>query len=195
MINMNNPTNPTFAGCYAGDGYTHDVQCVVYDGPDTTYLDKEICFASNEDTITIVDVTNKGSPQLLARRAYSNSAYTHQGWLTEDHEYFIFNDELDEWDNPETRTHVMNVKDLNNPTYEGFHPGRSAAIDHNNYVLGEFVYQANYRAGLNILKIGSNLDNAEFTEMGYSTFSQLVMPTSLMEHGRPILTIHQAALL
>jgi len=56
---------------------------------------------------------------------------------------------------------------LNNPTYQGFHAGRSAAIDHNNYVLGEFVYQANYRAGLNVLKIGNNLDNADFLEAGY----------------------------
>ena len=53
--------NPTFAGCFDDDGYTHDVQCVVYSGPDADYTGAEICFASNEDTVTIVDVTDKDS--------------------------------------------------------------------------------------------------------------------------------------
>ena len=28
------PLNPRFAGCFAEDGYTHDAQCVLYNGPD-----------------------------------------------------------------------------------------------------------------------------------------------------------------
>ncbi|MFQ5530593.1 MAG: choice-of-anchor B family protein, partial [Gemmatimonadota bacterium] len=41
MINLSNLTNPAFSGCFADvttgrnfTGYTHDVQCVVYSGPD-----------------------------------------------------------------------------------------------------------------------------------------------------------------
>ncbi|MEM1269970.1 MAG: choice-of-anchor B family protein, partial [Bacteroidota bacterium] len=44
MIDINEPTNPTFAGCFAdastgrsGTGYSHDAQCVVYTGPDADY--------------------------------------------------------------------------------------------------------------------------------------------------------------
>ena len=44
MINIKDPMNPTFAGCFSdpstgrsGTGYTHDAQCVVYNGPDTEY--------------------------------------------------------------------------------------------------------------------------------------------------------------
>src|SRR5690606_9195402 len=96
MVNIQDPLNPTFAGCFAEDGYTHDVQCVVYDGPDAEHQGKEICFASNEDTVTIVDVTDKQSPVMLSQAIYPNHAYTHQGWLTEDHRTFIGNDELDE---------------------------------------------------------------------------------------------------
>jgi len=36
MVNIQNPTSPTNAGCFSSDGYTHDTQCVVYAGPDTT---------------------------------------------------------------------------------------------------------------------------------------------------------------
>jgi hypothetical protein len=41
------------------------VQCVIYDGPDTRFTGREICFASNEDTVTIVDLTDIAAPQML----------------------------------------------------------------------------------------------------------------------------------
>ena len=100
MINIQTPTNPTAAGCFSADGYTHDAQCVNYDGPDLDHQGTEICFNSNEDTLTIVDVTNKAAPVMLSRTGYSGSRYTHQGWLTEDQAYFLLDDEEDERDNP-----------------------------------------------------------------------------------------------
>lgn len=168
MVDVNDATNPVFVGCYSVDGYTHDVQCVIYDGPDSAYIGKEICFASNEDTITIVDVTVKTNPTLISKRTYQNDLYTHQGWLTEDHSHFLFNDELDEYYSvvPKTSTHVMDVRDLTNITYVGFYSGRTNAIDHNHYVKGEYLYQANYRAGFNILKI-NDVTNADFEEAGF----------------------------
>ena len=33
-IDVSDPLNPQFAGCYDEDGYTHDAQCVIYRGPD-----------------------------------------------------------------------------------------------------------------------------------------------------------------
>ena len=61
--------NPTFAGCVADDGYTHETQCVTYHGPDADYAGRELCFSSNADTLTIVDVTDKATPgRALAHR-------------------------------------------------------------------------------------------------------------------------------
>ena len=37
-VDVSNPLNPTFAGCFAEDGYTHDAQCVIYNGPDARYF-------------------------------------------------------------------------------------------------------------------------------------------------------------
>merc|ERR1719491_940567 len=96
MYDISSPLNPTLAGCFDSDGYTHDVQCVIYNGPDNAYAGKEICFASNENTVTIVDVTDKAEPVQISRTTYQQSRYTHQGWLTEDHKYFLFNAELTE---------------------------------------------------------------------------------------------------
>ena len=38
MVNVNDPTNPQFAGCFGQDGYVHDAQCVIYNGPDDRYV-------------------------------------------------------------------------------------------------------------------------------------------------------------
>lgn len=167
MINIQNPTTPVFAGCYSGDGYTHDAQCVNYNGPDVQHQGDEICFNSNEDTLTIVDVSNKGAPVLLSRTPYNGAEYSHQGWLTEDHVHFLLNDELDETRNGHnTRTYVWDVSDLENPSHTGTFTGTLPNIDHNLYVKGNYVYEANYRAGLRILDI-SNITIGSLTEVAY----------------------------
>lgn len=166
MIDLVDPANPSFAGCYSGDGYTHDTQCVVYAGPDVEHRGREVCFSSNLDTVTIVDVTDKSNPLLLSRTGYDHE-YTHQGWLTEDHRYFLLGDELDEVRNGHgSRTYVWDLSDLDAPFLVGHHTGVTAAIDHNQYVRGNHVFQANYRSGLRILRLG-NLDLAEMGEVAY----------------------------
>ncbi len=152
MVNVQDPENPTFAGCFGDDGYTHDVQCVTYDGPDTDYTGDEICFASNEDTITIVNVTNKNRPVQLSQIVYPNIGYVHQGWLTEDQHYFISDDELDEITfGGQTRTLVSDVSDLDNPEFISAYRHPVSSIDHNLYVKGRYAYASNYTSGLRIL--------------------------------------------
>ncbi len=154
MVDIRDPLQPTFAGCFSLDDYTHDAQCVTYAGPDTRFRGREICLNSNEDTLTIVDVTDKGSPVMLARVGYSGARYTHQGWLTEDHAYFLLDDELDEVQyGYNTRTYVWDVSALDEPRVVGVHTAATAAIDHNQFVRGNHTYQANYRAGLRILHL------------------------------------------
>ena len=170
MVDVNTPTTPTFAGCFSADGYTHDAQCVIYSGPDSQHTGKEICFASNEDTLTIVDVTNKSTPVQLSRVDYTqpgNSHYAHQGWLTEDQQYFVFDDEFDEMgQGHNTRTYVWDVSDLDAPTLNGFTDAAGSSIDHNQYIRGNHTYQANYARGLRILEL-TDLPNAGLTEVGF----------------------------
>lgn len=153
MYDLTDPGAPVQSGCFDEDGYVHDVECVIYDGPDTEHVGSEICFASNEDTVTIVDVTDKSAPKMLARHGYPTAAYTHQGDVTPDHEWFIFGDEGDESSGTvdSTATYIVNVADLDNPgevlTY--LHP--TAAIDHNLYLHDGYVWQTNYVEGLQVL--------------------------------------------
>ena len=166
MINIQTPTNPTSAGCFSADGFTHDAQCVNYDGPDLDHQGKEICFNSNVDTLTIVDVTNKAVPVMLSRTGYSGSGYTHQGWLTEDQVYFLLGDELDERDATNTRTYMWDVSDLDDPALIGFHESTTTATNHNQYVKGSYTYQSNYRAGLRILDI-TDIANGNLSEEAF----------------------------
>lgn len=160
---------PTFAGNFSADGYTHDTQVVSYTGPDSDYVGQEIAFSSNEDTLTIVNVTDKSNMTQLSRVGYSGAEYVHQGWLSEDQRFFFTNDELDEYrsDDPmNTRTRVWDVSDLENPVLLGFHSGEKTTIDHNLYVKGDYIFQANYTSGLRVLKI-NDAASLDFEEWGY----------------------------
>jgi hypothetical protein len=167
MVDIHNPVAPVFAGCLGQDGYTHETQCVRYHGPDTTYLGHEICFSSNEDTLTIVDVTNKSAAVQLSRTTYTGVGYTHQGWLTENHGYFLLDDELDEVrSGVNSSTYIWNVADLDAPSMTGVYRGPSTSIDHNQYIRGNRAYQSNYRSGLRILDI-SNIGAASLNEVAF----------------------------
>jgi choice-of-anchor B domain-containing protein len=132
MINVRDPANPSGVGCFSDDFYSHDAQCVVYRGPDLEHQGREICFNSNEDSLTIVDVTNKAAPRQLSRSDYAGRGYTHQGWLTEDHAFFLLGDELDEiLAHHGSRTYIWDLSDLDAPAVVGTHTGSSPAIDHN----------------------------------------------------------------
>lgn len=167
MIDIRNPKQPVFVGCFSADGYTHDAQCVIYHGPDPDYFGREICFNSNEDSLTIVDVTDKQAPNLVARVSYLGQRYSHQGWLTEEHDYFLLGDELDELrTGVGTTTFVWDTSDLDAPFVAGTHLGESTAIDHNQYVRGNHVFQANYRSGIRVLRLG-DLSEGEMSEVAF----------------------------
>ncbi len=167
MINIQNPLTPTFAGCFSSDGYTHDAQCVLYFGPDAAHRGKEVCFNSNEDTVTIVDVTNKSAPVQLARQTYSGSRYTHQAWLTEDQRYLLVDDELDEQNNGHnTRTYIWDVTNLDGPVLINSYTAAVASIDHNLYTVGNYAFAANYRSGLRVLNT-TNVSSGTLTEAAF----------------------------
>ena len=162
MIDVNDPTNPTFAGCESETGYVHDTQCVVYDGPDTRYTGRELCFNSNgieynlngENYLSIVDVTDKSNPVTLSRLQYDGSGYSHQGWLTEDQAYFLHGDEGDEiLAGVNTTTRVWDVSDLENPEVVNVFENDTTSIDHNVYTQGDLAYASNYTSGLRVYDV------------------------------------------
>ena len=162
MIDVRAPAEPVFLGCFADNttgrqrtGYSHDAQCVIYRGPDEDYQGREICFGANETALSIADVTDRDNPVAIARGEYPNVAYAHQGWLTEDHRHFFMGDEADEAQGgvDRTRTLIWDVADLDDPLLLKEHFAETGTIDHNQYVRGNRLYQANLMSGLRVLDI------------------------------------------
>ncbi|WP_299435765.1 choice-of-anchor B family protein [uncultured Aquimarina sp.] len=170
FIDIRDPKNPVDAGGFlstGGEAYSHDAQAIIYNGPDTDYTGREILIGSNEIEVVIADITDKANPVTIATISYSDVAYTHQGWFTEDQRYFLLGDEGDESAvGFNTRTIIFDFNDLDNPIFHMNYTGPTAAIDHNGYVKGNKFYMANYRAGLRVIDI-SDIANKNISEIGY----------------------------
>jgi len=167
VFDISNPLMPVPLGVTHDDGYTHDSHCRIYKGPDKDHRGGEICFNANEDTVTIFDMTSKINPTRLARVTYENATYTHQAWLTKDHSHILVADEIDEQDHGiNSTTYIFNVSDLEKPKYVGKYVADTAAIDHNNYIIGDTNYAAKYTAGLRVEDI-SGVAKGKIREIGY----------------------------
>ncbi|MCY3678691.1 MAG: choice-of-anchor B family protein [Gemmatimonadetes bacterium] len=179
MLDLSEPSEPAFAGCFfdgqtgrRGTGYSHDAQCVIYDGPDEDYQGREICLGSNETALSISDVTDKDNPVMVSMADYPAVAYAHQGWLTEDHRFFYMNDEGDE---PQglvegTRTLIWDVEDLDEPVLAAEYIAETPDTDHNLYIRDNLMYQSNYGAGLRILDITDRTDPVEIAYFDNSPY-------------------------
>ena len=173
FIDISNPANPIAAGGLESEGYTHDAQVITYSGPDARYTGKEIFLGSNEDRLVIVDITNKETPVLISSITYTNRGYTHQGWFTENQQYFLLGDETDEINfGFNSRTVIFDLTDLENPVVHHEYIGPTAAVDHNGYVKGNEFFLANYTAGVRVLNI-ADIENKNLSEVGFfDTFPQ-----------------------
>jgi choice-of-anchor B domain-containing protein len=165
FINIQDPLKPREEGGFTN--YAHDAQVVTYNGPDTEHVGKEILIGSNENEVVIVNISDKSNPIKLAAISYPNVRYAHQGWFTEDSNYFILGDELDEFRlGGKTRSIIFDFKDLDNPKLHFEYFGTTDAIDHNGYVKDNIYYQANYTAGVRMIDI-SDIENKNITEIGF----------------------------
>ncbi|MCP3918998.1 MAG: choice-of-anchor B family protein [bacterium] len=177
-----NPTNPPFVGDWQ-DRYVHDAQIVTYTtGP---LAGKEIAYCSSgfnggwdSTGLTIVDVTNKSNPVVMDQLNYSNAEYSHQGWLSEDRQYYYHGDELDEGNlGIPTKTFIIDVADPNNISEVGTFTNGDSATGHNLYTRGEFIYEANYKSGLRVFDASNPVAPVEvgyidtYTSSGGSQYS------------------------
>jgi hypothetical protein len=155
-LDLTNPTQPTVAGGWT-DFYVHDAQVVTWrSGP---LAGREIAFTGSgigsgltQGGLRVVDITNPGNPQLLSTLLYPNGDFTHQVWLSDDHQYLYINDEEDESLGrvPVTTTRIVDVSDPTSPALVGSFTSGFNAIDHNLYVNGRYIFEANYTIGLRV---------------------------------------------
>jgi choice-of-anchor B domain-containing protein len=168
MVDVSKPEKPALAGCNGQDGYTHDMQCTVYHGPDAPYQGREICLGSNEDTLTITDVTDRDNPKQISKTSYPTASYVHQGWLTPDHKYFLSDDELDEAQSEvsSTTTYMWDMRDLDHPKVMGEFEHGTQSIDHQLFITGKIATESNYMSGVRFIGT-SKLAKGKLAKKGF----------------------------
>jgi len=157
---------------------SHDAQVVTYVGPDTNYSGREIAVLSAgfNEQLVVLDVSNPSAPAQISSTGYPGAAFSHQGWFDESQKYFFMGDEEDELfgisdpQNPDlpdtTRTYVFDMMDLEYPALLCHFDAPYAAIDHNMFVKGDKLYQANYTSGFTVWEIPAGGPDASMTDCG-----------------------------
>jgi choice-of-anchor B domain-containing protein len=165
IVNIREPTNPTFAGCYE-ETRVHDVQCLTYGGPDTRFTGRELCITSTGggESVGVVDVTDKTDPVTLSLTGYPNSAFSHQGSLLDGHRFYVHDTEST------TRTpqgvEIFDMADLTNPVHIGFVASVAQSTEHNLYQSGRYLHQSNYSSGLRVYD-SRNVADGTLEEVGF----------------------------
>ncbi|PPR04323.1 hypothetical protein CVT24_013396 [Panaeolus cyanescens] len=163
FIDMSDIANPKRTGCAADDGYVHDAQCLIYHGPDKKYEGTEICYGYNEDSLTIYNITDKTTSNIISVTSYDGASYTHQGWVLDvnNQDFLLMDDEYDEVDrlgaaaDGRATTLIWNITSLENPILSGTYKSDVIAVDHNQYIKNFFSYQSQYSSGLRIIDVSS----------------------------------------
>lgn len=153
-----NPASPTYVSAW-NPKYTHDG--AVFNWPTGPYAGREIFLAcgglngGQTDTgMDILDITDKANIITLGRATYSNAAYCHQVWVSEDFKYAYINDEIDEANfGVNCLTRIINIENLTAPFYAGGYSNGLVSVDHNLYIKGNNLYASNYKSGLRVYDI------------------------------------------
>ena len=159
-----NPANPPFVGDWQ-DRYVHDAQVVTYTsgplaGQQLAFCCGGLSGGGTDTALSVVNVTNKNNPVVLSTTPYPNRDYSHQGWLSEDRQYFFLNDELDEPPLDST-TYVFDVSDPSNVSYATSFDNNNPSVTHNAYVKDNLLYSANYRSGMRVFDVSNPLNATE----------------------------------
>lgn len=155
-VDLSSPASPLVGRCipiqWAQPWGTHNAQCILYDGPDTDYLDKEICFLSVPATgLVVLDVSDKSRTDgiVLGQIEYPDERFAHQGVLSGDGRYFLMGDEGSDGDYY-PRMIIIDVEDLTDPAVVGYHFGPNLATDHDIVLHGNRVYWSVYTDGIRV---------------------------------------------
>ncbi len=170
LYDLADPASPSFAGAWTLR-YVHDAQLRTFDaGP---FAGRTLAFCGAgfnggfvEPGLVILDVTDPAEVVEVAVLEYAGAVYAHQLWLDEAGELLYLGDEVDELQlGAPTLTRVIDVRDPAAPVELGTFGNGLESVDHNQYVRGDRLFQANYRTGLRVWDLSGN--RASPTEVAF----------------------------
>ncbi len=165
-FDLTDPERPSPQSAWS-EMYVHDA-CVVTmtSGP---FAGKEIAFCAsgygggwNDTGLRVVDFTDKMNPVTIGEAFWSGAGYSHQVWVSQDQQYLFLGDEYDEIERGHsTRTRVFDITDVANPQLVHTFGNGLNVIDHNQYVVGDYLFQSNYTSGLRIWEVSDPFNATE----------------------------------
>jgi choice-of-anchor B domain-containing protein len=180
IYSLANPVAPTLVTPPpAGTGYMHDSTSMIITDSRTTQCAAghnpcEVLVDFNELSIDLWDVTNKSAPVKLSATTYPTASYVHSGWPTENNQFIVVHDELDELRRSiNTHIYTLDVRNLTAPTLVTSYTGPLTATDHNGYTRGDRYYVSHYKRGLVIFDLTAPL---ALTEIG--SFDTYLSPSA-----------------
>ncbi|MFQ5499580.1 MAG: LVIVD repeat-containing protein, partial [Candidatus Zixiibacteriota bacterium] len=135
IMNLANPESPVWVNEFGiGNGGIHDI----YVMNDTAYIAE-----GSNGSFSIYDLTNKTSPQLLARVTIPNPGYVHNIWPTDDRRHVVTTEE--------TAFHtvkIWNIENLANIQLSGEYLAPNN-LAHNVHVVGNStMFISHYQSGV-----------------------------------------------
>jgi choice-of-anchor B domain-containing protein len=180
IYDLADPVNPALVTPSPADaGYMHDSASLLITDSRTTQCAGghdpcEVLVDFNETTVDLWDVTDKSAPVRLSSTTYPNATYVHSGWPSEDQQFIIVHDELDELRRGlNTRIYTLDISSLAAPQMVTSYVGGTSSTDHNGYTIGDRYYVAHYKRGLVIF---DSSDPAALTEIG--SFDTYLSPSA-----------------
>jgi choice-of-anchor B domain-containing protein len=180
IYSLANPVAPTLVTPPpAGTGYMHDSTSMIITDSRTTQCAAghnpcEVLVDFNELSIDLWDVSNKNAPVKLSATTYPTASYVHSGWPTENNQFIVVHDELDELRRSiNTHIYTLDVRNLTAPTLVTSYIGPLTATDHNGYTRGDRYYVSHYKRGLVIFDLTAPL---ALTEIG--SFDTYLSPSA-----------------
>jgi choice-of-anchor B domain-containing protein len=144
ILDLNvDPLNPSVRGTWE-DRYTHDLS--IFDG-------RAYVAAILDGRISVLDVSQPGTPPLLGEWTYPGPLAPHNTWPSVDGSFLVSTDEttggyLRMWD----------ISDLGAPVQTDFWPSPTGALVHNAYLRGNICYMSHYRDGLRVIDASDPYD-------------------------------------
>ncbi|MFZ7145393.1 MAG: choice-of-anchor B family protein [Bacteroidota bacterium] len=162
FLDLSDPLNPTYAGQYVYAGSQSDNY--VHDG----YVENDTMYESHiySGFFTVVDVTNKSNPILLATQQTPTN-FTHNTWLSDDHKTLFTTDE-----NSGSFLGIYDISDLGNIRESARFqtaPGTGVII-HNTHILNDYAITSWYKEGVVITDVARPQNPIEVGH--YDTYSQ-----------------------
>jgi len=139
FLDLSSPVFPVEVGVYS-TRYVHD-----------SYVRNDIAYTAeiNSRQFSIVDVSDKTNPRVLATKTYPN-AFTHNVWLTDDGSYLLSTDETTV---PGGRLRLWDIRNFDDIFQVGEYTTHPQATIHNVHVKGDFAFASYYAEGLRVVDI------------------------------------------